>query len=61
MEKILFPKDVIAMGFGRSTVYQMFNRKDFPSFHVGKKLGIYESDLREWLTKGGTERHEARV
>lgn len=43
---------------GRSAIYSMLNRADFPSVRIGKRLLVSEDDLREWLRRGGTEPRE---
>jgi excisionase family DNA binding protein len=55
MEKYLNAKQVMeALNIGRSTVYSLLNRADFPASRIGKRIVVSETALREWLAKGGT-------
>ena len=56
MQKYLsIPEMQKALGISRSTAYTLIKRTDFPSARVGKRIVIPETDLQEWLSKGGTE------
>ena len=62
MEKYLDAKAIMSvLGVGRSTVYTLLKRKDFPASRIGKRIVVSETSLREWMAQGGTERREARV
>ena len=62
MEKYLDAKAIMsALGVGRSTVYSLLKREDFPASRIGKRIVVSETSLREWMAQGGTERREARV
>lgn len=62
MEKYLNVKQIMEMlGVGRSTVYALLKREDFPASRIGKRIVVSETALREWMAQGGTERREARV
>ena len=43
------------LSIGRSTVYALFHRADFPSTRIGKKILVSEQALEEWLARGGTQ------
>ena len=38
-----------ALGVSRPTAYNLVNRKDFPSFRIGKKILIAKKKLMEWI------------
>lgn len=60
MERFLNAKDLQAtLKVGRSTVYALLNRRDFPATRIGKRIVVSETALREWLARGGTEQREA--
>lgn len=60
MERYLSAKEVMStLNIGRSTVYALLKRQDFPASRVGKKIVVSETALREWLARGGTEQREA--
>ena len=40
---------------GRSTVYELFKREDFPAIHIGKRLFVSETALYKWLNDGGSQ------
>ncbi|MBO6094059.1 MAG: helix-turn-helix domain-containing protein [Clostridia bacterium] len=37
------------LGVSRTTVYELVNSKDFPSFRIGKKILISKERLNEWI------------
>lgn len=37
------------LGVSRPTVYQLCQRKEFPAFHVGRKVLISADGLRQWI------------
>lgn len=39
------------LGWGKNTVAEMFNRKDFPSINLGKEKVIEISAFKEWAKK----------
>ena len=56
MDKMLTAKETQTyLGVGRSTVYALLKRADFPSARLGRRIVVPESALREWLAKGGTQ------
>ena len=60
MERYLDAKAIMsALGVGRSTVYALLKREDFPASRIGKRIVVSETALREWLARGGTEKREA--
>lgn len=60
MDKYLTAKEVMdVLKVGRSTVYALLNRNDFPASRIGKRILVSETALREWLARGGTEQREA--
>lgn len=50
-----------ALGIGRNAAYQLVNRADFPTAHVGKRIVIPVDALNEWLRHGGTVQDAAEV
>lgn len=59
MEKLLTPRDVMQITqSGRTTVYALFNRRDFPAVQIGKRKFVAEEDFRAWLAQGGTEKRD---
>ena len=60
MDRYLNAKEVMdVLNVGRSTVYALLNRSDFPASRIGKRILVSESALREWLARGGTVQREA--
>ena len=60
MDRYLNAKEIMAtLGIGRSTVYELLNRKDFPAVRIGRRVLVSETALREWLEAGGTARDDA--
>jgi len=60
MERYLNAKELQAtLKVGRSTVYALLNRRDFPATRIGKRIVVSETALREWLANGGTQQREA--
>lgn len=56
MEKLLSPQDVMRIAsLGRTTVYALFHRGDFPTVKIGKKLYVTAAAFQAWLERGGTE------
>lgn len=56
MERYLNAKELmLALGVGRSTVYALLNRSDFPASRIGKRILVSETALREWMARGGTK------
>lgn len=62
-DRLLTVKDLMCMipTLGRTGSYALMNRKDFPSFRIGRKLFVFESALREWLAAGGTAQDDRAV
>ena len=56
MDRYLNAKEVMDMlKVGRSTVYALLNRSDFPASRSGKRILVSETALREWMARGGTK------
>ncbi len=55
MERYLNAKEVMQMlKISRSTVYALLKREDFPAAHIGRRIVVSETALREWIERGGT-------
>ena len=54
-EKVLTVDDVREhLHIGRNTAYNLFNKdKTFPSFKIGRKYLVLESQYIQWLNKKG--------
>ena len=60
MDRYLNAKEVMdVLKVGRSTVYALLNRNDFPVSRIGKRILVSETALREWMSRGGTEQRES--
>lgn len=60
MDKYFVAEDLMEMfKIGRSTAYNLMHRSDFPSIRIGKSIRVSETDLREWVARGGTEPRDA--
>ena len=54
-ERLLDAKALVKMGIPRAAVYNLFNRADFPTVHIGCRIFVRSSRLYEFLdTKGMT-------
>lgn len=54
-ERLLDAKALVKMGIPRAAVYNLFNRADFPTVHIGCRKFVRSSRLYEFLdTKGMT-------
>ena len=51
--KMMSAQDLISFGFSRAAAYQLFNRDDFPTVKIGRRLFVRSDRLMEWL-----EEHE---
>jgi len=49
--EILSAKDLQDMGFSRSMSYALFNRKDIPIIHIGKRKFIRREKFLEWIAE----------
>lgn len=50
MDKVLIPKEVAElMRWGMTTTMNVFHRDDFPSYRVGRRLYVRESQLIKWV------------
>lgn len=50
--QVLAAKDIKkCLKIGNKKLYELFNRKDFPSFLVGGEWRILEDDFTEWMKK----------
>lgn len=38
-----------ALGVSRAGAYQLLNRNDFPTLHIGKRLLVPRDKLAEWI------------
>ena len=55
MDRYLNAKQVMdVLGVGRSTVYALFHREDFPTVRIGKRVLVSEAALAAWAMQGGT-------
>lgn len=39
------------LGVSRPTIYTLLNRADFPSFHIGNRVLVNISGLKEWIDR----------
>jgi excisionase family DNA binding protein len=39
----------VYLGIGRSLAYQIFNRQDFPSIRIGRRLLVRLDALDQWM------------
>lgn len=46
---VLDAHDLMAMGFSRTQVYQLFNRADTPVIRVGKRVFMNAARFQDWL------------
>lgn len=46
------------LGISRPTLYQLLNRSDFPSFHVGNRVLVSVAGLQEWIDRQAREAQE---
>jgi excisionase family DNA binding protein len=49
------PEVAALLGIGRSTVYELVQRGDLPTVHVGRALRIPSAALRDWVEQQTTE------
>lgn len=51
MQKLTFTVDEMGdlMGISRPKAYELANRKDFPSIHIGRRILISRVALEAWL------------
>lgn len=49
--EVLSAKDLQDMGFSRSMSYALFNRKDIPVIHIGKRKFIRREKFLEWIAE----------
>lgn len=50
LKPINSPKDIINYTkWGQSTVYNLFNRSDFPYFNVGRRKFITDEAFNQWI------------
>lgn len=49
--EILSAKDLQDMGFSRSMSYALFNCKDIPVIHIGKRKFIRREKFLDWLAE----------
>ncbi len=53
---VLGPQDILRLEIipgGKTSVYALFHRKDFPAVRHGKRLLVSRDALRVWLEKRG--------
>lgn len=43
------------LGIGINKAYELANRRDFPSIHVGKKIIVPIEALKRWVAQAGEE------
>lgn len=53
MNKLTYSAPEVAqlLGISRSAAYNLMHRDDFPSFRIGKRWLVRDSNLHEWLEK----------
>lgn len=52
MDKVLTVKDVnIILGIGKNQTYSLMCNKSFPSYKIGNRYFITETELSKWLEK----------
>lgn len=53
MEKITYSAPEVAqlLGISRSAAYNLMHQSDFPSFRIGRRWLVHESNLNKWLEK----------
>ena len=54
-ERLLDAKALIAMGIPRPAVYNLLNRADFPTVHIGRRKFVRSSKLYEFLDENGKQ------
>lgn len=48
--RVYVPEDLMPLlGIGRSTAYELVNRRDFPTVRVGRKILIPRDAFERWL------------
>ncbi len=53
LDRMLDARGLVAMGIPRAAAYNLFNRADFPTIRIGRRLFVRSSKLYEFLdTKG---------
>ena len=51
---VLGPQDILRLGIlpgGKTSIYALFHRKDFPAIRHGKRLLVSREALRTWLER----------
>jgi excisionase family DNA binding protein len=48
------PEAAVVLGLGRSTVYELVQRGELPSVHVGRAVRIPAMALRRWVEQRST-------
>ena len=54
--KMMSAPDLMHMGFSRAAAYQLFNREDFPTVRIGRRLFVRSDRLMKWLEDHENER-----
>lgn len=54
--KMMSAQDLVQFGFSRAAAYQLFNREDFPTVRIGRRLFVRSDRLMKWLEDHENER-----
>lgn len=54
--KMMGAQDLVQFGFSRAAAYQLFNRDDFPTVRIGRRLFVRSDRLLQWLEEHENER-----
>lgn len=48
---ISVPEAARRLGISKPSAYALARRADFPAFHIGERIVVYEAGLEEWVRK----------
>ena len=54
---ISVPEAARRLGISKPSAYALARRADFPAFHIGERIVVYEAGLEEWV-RNQAERKE---
>ena len=54
--RMLSAPDLMALGFTRLKTYELFNRQDFPTVRIGRRLYVRYDRFVEWMDSHANER-----
>lgn len=54
-ERLLDAKALVAIGIPRAAAYNLFNRADFPTVHIGRRKFVRSSKLYAFLDEKGSQ------